>query len=112
MKGDILNEIRSSDNELNQKDVRIVQLEKELAKNTFDNKKLLKGANILFPSITALSVSSQSLVNSRDSIISRVTAVIYSTPREIPEGDKDKLRSWLNERLSVTNVELYRNNTT
>lgn len=108
LKGDILNEIKSSENELNQKDLKIVQLEKELAKHKFDNKKLLKEARTIFPAITALSVSNQALVNVQDSVISSVTAVIYAAPKEFPENEKEKLRSWLNERLSVKNVELFK----
>lgn len=107
LKGDILKEIKSSDNELNEKDVRIAQLEKELSKNLFDNKKLLREAKILFPEMTALSVSSQALRNEKDSIINTVTAVIYYAPKRMSASDNDKLREWLNERLSVSNVELY-----
>ncbi|WP_159801564.1 TIGR00341 family protein [Flavobacterium sp. MK4S-17] len=107
LKGDILNEIKSSENELNEKDVKIVQLEKELAKNKFDNVRLLKEAKTVFPSVTALSVSNHELVTAKDSIIP-VTAVIYESSNGIAEDDLNKFRNWLNERLSVKNVTLFR----
>jgi uncharacterized hydrophobic protein (TIGR00271 family) len=108
LKGDILKEIRSSENEVNEKDLRLAKLESELTKNKYDDKKLLKEANILFPEIKAFSVSNQSLINVKDSVENTVTAVIYTSSREIPEENKEKLKKWLNERLAVKNVELFR----
>lgn len=108
LKGDILNEIKSSENEINQKDIKILQLEKELAKNRFDNKKLLKETQALFSGVTAISVSSHPLVDINDSIVNTITAVIYSSPKEISNDDRMRLKTWLNERLSVKNVEVFR----
>jgi hypothetical protein len=84
LKGDILKEIRSSENEVNEKDLRLAKLESELAKNNYDDKKLLKEANVLFPEITGFAVSSQSLINVNDSVANTVTAVIYTSARETP----------------------------
>jgi uncharacterized hydrophobic protein (TIGR00271 family) len=106
-KGDILNQIKSSENEMNAKDVKIVQLEKELVKNTFDNKQLLKESRALFPAITSLSVTKNTLVTPKDSIIP-LTAVIYDVTRSLSTEDQEKFRAWLNERLSVKNVELFK----
>ncbi len=107
LKGDILNQIRSSENEMNEKDVRILQLEKELAKNTFDNKQLLKESRALFPTISSLSVTKNTLVTPKDSTIT-LTAVIYDVTKALNSEDQEKLRAWLNERLTVTNVELFK----
>lgn len=110
LKGDILNEIKSSENELNEKDVRIVQLEKELAQNTFDNTKLLKEARAIFPDIISLSVSNHNIaaltVAKKDTVL-KVTAVIYESPETLNKENSDKLKNWLNERLSVKNVEIF-----
>jgi uncharacterized hydrophobic protein (TIGR00271 family) len=108
LKGDILNEIRSSENEINQKDIKILRLEKELAQNRLDNQKLLKETKALFSGITAISISKQTLINEKDSVVSTVTAVIYSGPKELSDPDRVRLRAWLNERLSVKNVEVFR----
>ncbi|MDR7211712.1 DUF389 domain-containing protein [Flavobacterium piscis] len=107
LKGDILNQIKSSENEMNTKDIKIMQLEKELTQNKFDNKKLLKETRTLFPAITSLSVVKSTLVTQKDSSIT-ITAVIYDDHNNISAADKDKFRNWLNERLNVKNVELFK----
>ena len=107
LKGDILKEIKSSENELNTKDVRIVQLEKEIAKNNFDNKKLLKETRALYPEITSLSVSNIDIAMAPDSL-KATTAVLYGSNKTLGEADREKLKKWLNQRLAVNNVELFR----
>ena len=107
LKGDILSQIKNSENEVSQKDLRILKLEDQIAKNTFDNKKLLKEAVIIFPDITALSVSNHDVVTKKDSII-KVTGVLFSSSKDIGKADEAKLTQWLNERLQVKNVAVYR----
>lgn len=107
LKGDILEQIKSSENEVNQKDLRIMQLEKQIAQNTFDNKRFLKEAKALFPSIVSFSISHHDLVTVKDSVLP-ITAVLYETPKDLTEQDKQRLKQWLNERLSVKNVEIFR----
>ncbi|MFL9844796.1 TIGR00341 family protein [Flavobacterium rhizosphaerae] len=110
LKGDILSQIRSSENELSEKDVRIMQLEKTITENTFDNQKLLAESRALFPQITSLSVSKNALATQNDSV-QELTAVIIETPKPLSDADKEKYRKWLNERLSVKNVYLFRKET-
>jgi len=107
LKGDILSQIKNSENEMNEKDVKIIQLEKELTKNSFDNKQLLKESRVLFPTIESLSITRNSLLTPKDSIIS-LTAVIYDVTKSLSTEDQVKFRNWLNERLSVKNVELFK----
>lgn len=109
LKGDILKQIKSTENEVSEKDLRIVQLEKQIAANTFDNKKFLKEAKSLFPKIKSFSVSHHDLATAKDSIVG-VTAVLYETPtsEDLSDEEKQKLKNWLNERLSVKNVEIFR----
>lgn len=107
LKGDILNQIKGSENEMNSKDVKIIQLEKELTKNKFDNKQLLKESRALFPTIISLSVTRSALITQKDSIIP-LTAVIYDSPRDLSVSDKEKFRNWLNQRLLAKDVELFR----
>lgn len=107
LKGDILNQIKGSENEMNSKDVKIMQLEKELVKNKFDNRQLLKESRALFPSITSLSITKSALITQTDSIIP-LTAVIYDSPRNLSVSDQEKLRNWLNQRLLVKDVELFK----
>ncbi len=106
MKGDILRQVKGEENELNQKDVKIIQLEKELEKNNFDNKKLLKEAKAIFPTITSLSVSNHEVATAKDSVFT-MTAVIYQSGKKLPDADNTRFKNWLNERLSVKNVQVF-----
>lgn len=107
LKGDILSQIKSSENEMNVKDVKIMQLEKELTKNKFDNRQILKETSVLFPDVHSLSINKSTLVNQKDSITT-ITAVIYDSSKILSPAESDKLKLWLNERLSVKDVELFR----
>ena len=107
LKGDILSQIKSSENEMNVKDVKIMQLEKELTKNKFDNRQILKETSVLFPDVHSLSINKSTLVNQKDSITT-ITAVIYDGAKTLSPAESDKLKLWLNERLLVKDVELFR----
>lgn len=107
LKGDILNQIKGSENEMNSKDVKIMQLEKQLAVNKFDNRQLLKESRALFPNIVSLSITKTSIITQKDSLIP-LTAVIYESSRRLSQSDQEKLRNWLNQRLSVKDVELFK----
>lgn len=107
LKGDILSRIKSSENEMNVKDVKIMQLEKQLTKNKFDNRQILKETSVLFPDVHSLSINKSTLVNQKDSITT-ITAVIYDGAKTLSPAESDKLKLWLNERLLVKDVELFR----
>jgi uncharacterized hydrophobic protein (TIGR00271 family) len=107
MKGDILNQIKSSENEMNLKDVKIMQLEKELTKDKFDDRQILKETRVLFPIISSLSINKSKLTSQKDSITT-ITAVIYDGTKSLNTADSEKLKKWLNERLSVKDVELFK----
>ncbi|MGV3459827.1 MAG: DUF389 domain-containing protein [Flavobacterium sp.] len=105
LKGDILKQVQSKENELNEKDVKIMQLEQKLA-GGFDDKKLLKEANAFFPQITAVSVSKQDMVDQKDSIIP-ITSVLYRCGKPLSDDDKARLNKWLNQRLEVKNAKVF-----
>lgn len=104
-KGDILKQVQSKENELNEKDIKIMQLERKIA-GTFDDKKLLKEANAIFPQITAISVTKQELVNQKDSI-TPITSVLYRANKPLNADDKVRLGKWLNQRLEVKNARVF-----
>jgi len=106
-KGDILNRIKSNENEVSQKDVKIMQLEKELAKNVFDNKQLLQEAVTLFPEITSISISNHNFAVLKDSVI-HATGILYTSSKPLKQDDEVKLKNWLNKRLSVKDAVLFR----
>jgi len=109
LKGDILSQIKSSENEMNVKDVKIMQLEKELKNNKFDNRQILKETTVLFPAISSLSINKSTLVSQKDSTTT-ITAVIYDGTKILSTAESEKLKLWLNERLSVKDVELFKKN--
>ena len=106
LKGDILNEIKSNENEMNAKDIKILQLEKELAKNKYDNHRILTESRTLFPEITSISVSNHTFAFEKDSTSTNV-AVIYKSRKPIPEAEKVKFKNWLSQRLEIKDIELY-----
>lgn len=106
LKGDILNRIKSSENSLNSKDIKILQLERQLSSASYDSGQLLKESVVLFPGISSLSVSKCTLAVENERKI-QITAVIYQSRGKLNNQDKEKLRNWLNERLAVSNVEIF-----
>ena len=107
LRGDIMNQIKSSENEMSQKDVKIVQLEKKLSLYNYDNAKLLREAKAIFPEITSLSISHHDMRTTKDSTIA-LTAVIYESKEVMKPIDLVKFKNYLNERLSVKDVEIYK----
>lgn len=107
LKGDILNEIKSSENEINVRDAKITQLEKSLEQSKFDTKQLLKESKALFPQIVSLSVAKTEMATVKDSTFA-ITAVIYDAPKNLSKDDSEKLRNWLSQRLQAKNVAVFR----
>lgn len=105
LKGDILDQIKSSENEMNLKDVKIMQLEKELSSNKFDSRQILKEIRVLFPEVNSIAISKSSLINRKDSTAT-IIAVIYDAQKMLPKTDSEKLKQWLNERLAVKDAVL------
>lgn len=107
LKGDILSQMKSSENEMNAKDVKIASLEKELSKNAFDNRKLLRETRAIFPSVTSLSVTRNFLATAKDSTV-ELTAVIYDASESLNASEQGKFRDWISERLDAKHVELFK----
>lgn len=107
LKNDLLNKIKSSENEMDAKDLKLLHLEKELAKNKFDNEQILKETKTLFPTISSLSVTKTNFVTERDSTYA-ITAVIYDGKGTFNETDQKKFKDWLSVRLAVKDVEIFK----
>ena len=107
LKNDILNEVKGNEVILNEKDMQIKSLEIEIAKNTFDNKEILKEAQTIFPGIISLSLANHTFQNGNDSSIV-TTVLIYEAKKELSKEDKLKLESWLKLRLSLYNLEIFK----
>lgn len=107
LKGDILSQMKSSENEISEKDVKIMQLEKKLSEHSYDNGRLLRETKILFPQVISLSVSHHDMATAKDSVIA-ITAVLYEAKEDLTDREKERLRSWLNQRLTLKDVALFR----
>lgn len=105
LRNNILNEIKSKDVIVDEKDKKIQALETEIAKNTFNGKQILQEAKIIFPDIQSLSISNNIFYYSNDSTNSS-TIFIYQALNELTNDDKTKFENWLKKRLSLEKVEL------
>ncbi|MEO8413511.1 MAG: TIGR00341 family protein [Ginsengibacter sp.] len=106
IKKDILNEVRVSDTILNEKDIHIKLLEAQIAKNTFDNKQILKETNAIFPVITSLSLANHTFFTDTDSSFTK-TILIYTAKKKLSTNDKEKFTNWIKQRLMVTSLEIH-----
>lgn len=107
IKKDILNEVKISDTVLNEKDIHIKLLEAEVAKNSFDNKQLLKEASTIFPDITSLSLANHTFYTDKDSTFTS-TILIYGAKNNLKKDDLIKFKNWLLQRLSLKSLAIYK----
>ena len=106
LKSDILNEINFNKSLLSKKDVTILNLKKEIASNSYDNKALLSEIRILFPEIENISISNHTFNEKTDST-KTIPVVIYDSKKEISDGAKEKLTLWLQQRLIKKQIIIY-----
>ncbi len=105
LRNNILNEIKSKDIVLDEKDQKIKALEAEIEKNVFDGKQILQESKIIFPTIQSLSISNNIFYYSNDST-SNVTLFVYQAQNDLGSEDKSKFENWLKKRLSLEKVLL------
>ncbi|MBP4142825.1 TIGR00341 family protein [Flavobacterium sp. P4023] len=103
----ISNQINLEKSILNKKDLTILQLEKQIKKNTYNNAVVLAEAKIIFPEIENLAISNHTYdENTEKSKV--VPVMIYKSKSELSKSSKQKLILWLEQRLSREKVEIYR----
>ena len=107
LKKDIMNEVKNTDTLINEKDIQIKFLEKEISENTFDNEEILKEAGTIFPGLTSLSIANHDFYTSNDSSF-KTTVLIYGAKKELSENDKIKFENWLKQRLSIKNLQIFK----
>lgn len=108
LRNNILNEIKSKDIVLDEKDQKIKALEAEIEKNKFDSKQILQETKIIFPTIEALSISNNIFYYNNDST-SSTTTFIFKAQKELNNDDRVKYESWLKKRLSLEKIDLIEN---
>ena len=110
LKMDILNEIGSEKRSLNEKDVMIAKLKKEIASSRIDNQKILSEVKILFPEIRNISVAKHTFNEGTDSA-KAIPVMVYQVNRQLPVASKAKLSAWLKQKLQSENLEIYEEQT-
>lgn len=106
LKADILNQIKSEKENINQKDILISTLQKQIETNTFDNKSMLGEIKILFPTITDLSISNHPfrLDAEKEEVI---PVAIYTCTKDLTVTDRQKLEEWMKARLKKNKVYVF-----
>lgn len=106
LKKDILNEIGSEKAALNEKDIMIAKLKKEIANSRVDNQKILSEVKILFPEVRNISIAKHTFNEGTDSI-KTIPVMVYQVNKKLAVSSKEKLTAWLKQKLQSQNLELY-----
>jgi uncharacterized hydrophobic protein (TIGR00271 family) len=106
IKRDILEEIKRDRTVVNEKDIMISKLRQELAQSRYDSKSIFSEVRILFPDIEDLSISNHTYYESTDST-KTVPVLIYKARKALPQGSKEKLALWMQQKLSKKEIEIY-----
>jgi uncharacterized hydrophobic protein (TIGR00271 family) len=107
LKNIILNEINGTKSFINQKDIKIASLEKQIVENQYNNNAILAEAKIIFPEIQNLSIANHIYYTNTDSQ-KTVPILIYYSKTELTNKTKDKLKLWLKQKLQKSELEIYR----
>ena len=106
----ILDQINSGKTNLDSKDITITQLRNEIASNKYNSKALLDEIKIIFPEVENISISNHSFNNNTKGA-NVYPVLIYQSNIELPETSKEKLKLWLQKRLSKDKIEIYKQET-
>lgn len=106
----IIDQIQSGKTNLDTKDITINQLKNEIASNTYNNKELLEEIKIIFPQVENISISNHNFIKNKDSAYVR-PVLIYDSKTNLTDESKQKLKLWLQKRLSKDKIEIYKQET-
>lgn len=104
LKGEILNEIGTQNKTLNEKDILINNLQKELIDYKFTNSETLKEINILFPELKNVSIGKHPININTDSS-KTITVILYQADNQI-KIDTEKIEKWLSQKLQTKDIVL------
>lgn len=104
LKGDILNEIQGS-RKVDDRDIRLAEMNSELAANRFDDVSLYNESKILFPAIQKFSIANHRIVMQKDSIV-KETIVIISSKKPLDNAETKKFEAWLKSRLAIKQLKV------
>lgn len=104
IKGEILNEIGFQNKALNEKDILINNLRKELNEYKVSNVETLKEIAILFPELKNVSLGKYQTNLNTDSL-KVITVLLYESDNKIIL-ETEKIEKWLSQKLQTKNIEL------
>lgn len=102
LRDDILNEVSKND----EKDKKILELEQEISKNSFDDLQLLKESKILIPKLNSITISNNNFAQG-DSLVAK-TILVYKSSEALTNEEEVKLKDWAQQRLNKKNVEIFK----
>ena len=104
LKGDILNEIKGSQ-QVDDRDIRIAELQNEIALNRFDDVSIYNEAKILFPTIEKFSIANHNFLMKKDSVF-KETVVIISSNKPLEKEETKKFEDWLKSKLAIKQLQV------
>lgn len=93
--------------QLDEKDLTIARLQKEVEKNSFDNNILLKEAKIFIPELIDISISNHTF-HINDSVKSTLPILVYLSTQPLVENNEQQLVKWTKERLNLDTLRAIR----
>ena len=93
-------------NKNDEKNKKIIELEQQLASNSFDNSQLLKEAKIVLPKLEAISVSNNQFAEG-DSLVKK-NVLMYVAKEKLTNEEESKLKLWIENRLNQENIEIFK----
>ncbi|WP_084157384.1 DUF389 domain-containing protein [Flavobacterium denitrificans] len=109
LRKDIMNQINSNQNIVDQKDIIINNLRNQLAQYHFGSDKISTETKILFPEITSLTIGNYTSGSKTDKA-NVIPVILFQSEKELDIKTKQQLKLWLKERLSKDSIEVYQQN--
>jgi uncharacterized hydrophobic protein (TIGR00271 family) len=107
LKGEILNEIGTQNKVLNEKNILINNLQKELNEFKITNTETIKEIAILFPELKNVSFGKHQINTNTDSL-KTITVLLYQSDNKT-KIDTERIEKWLSQKLQTKDVELVKN---
>ena len=104
-RNDILNEVSKRDIDIDNKEKKIEELEKALLKDSVDNLNLYREIKTIYPNIRSSSLGFHRFYTQKDSLF-RSAVFLYDASPALTEIDKEKLKNFIETRLSLKDLKL------
>lgn len=109
LRKDIMNQINSNQNVVDQKDIIINNLRTQLSQYQFNNNQISAEAKILFPTVTSLTIGNYISENEANKP-KNIPVILYQSKKGLDSQTQQKMKLWLKERLAKDSIEVYQQN--